>query len=259
MALVWTRPRERAHSRSMKALVAAFVLVMTLGAPAVAHADQGPGYGGDADSLEVTWKENKDKALAAPPPVPSDENDGDAPRDPDRMSLVGDAATLEVDGIGFRGLSEIEIQFGSEDPVAVRADQTGTVVASFPGTQSADPGTTVVAIGRSPSGATRTLVGSVPPLPHGTNLMGLVTWAIVAPVVLIAGSALLRHRPRRRPEVDAPLLAPAPAGPPVAGLPMPAPTSQPIMGLSAPRGQAPPMWYAGAPPTVPPQGPPVLL
>jgi hypothetical protein len=113
------------------------------------------------------------------------------------MAMSADASSLRVDGIGFRGLSEVVIQFGSQDPVAVRADQTGTVVADFPATDAAAPGTTVVAIGRSPSGATRTLVGSVPPLPHGVDLMGLVPWLIAAPVALIALAALARRRPQK--------------------------------------------------------------
>ena len=182
----------------MKRLIAALVIVLTLGAPAIAHADQGPGYGGDADSLDVSWKETKDKAMAAgPPPVPSGESGSSDLPDPERMAMSPDSSSLRVDGIGFRGMSEVVIQFGSEDPVAVRADQTGTVVADFPATDAAAPGTTVVAIGRSPSGATRTLVGSVPPLPHGVNLMGLVPWLIAAPVALIALAALARRRPQR--------------------------------------------------------------
>ena len=188
----------------MKRLIAALVIVLTLGAPAIAHADSGPGYGGDADSLDVSWKEPKNKAMAAgPPPVPSGESNADNLPDPERVALSADSTSLRVDGIGFRGMSEVVIQFGSEDPVAVRADQTGTVVADFPATDAAAPGTTVVAIGRSPSGATRTLVGSVPPLPHGVNLMGLVPWLIAAPVALIALAALARRRPQKQTELAA--------------------------------------------------------
>lgn len=179
----------------MKRLVAGLVIALTLGAPAVAHAEQGPGYGGDADSLNVSWNEPKSKAMAAgPPPVPSGGSGEAELTDPERLAMSGDSATLRIDGIGFRGLSEVDIQFGSEDPVAVRADGTGTVVADFPATDAAAPGTTVVAIGRSPSGATRTLVGSVPPLAHGIDLMGLVPWLIAAPVALIAIAALARRR-----------------------------------------------------------------
>lgn len=244
----------------MKGLIAAFVLLTTLGAPAVAHAEQGPGYGGDANGLEVSWQENRDQALPAPPPVPSDENagtDSGPVTDPDRLSFIGDTATLEVGGIGFRGLSEVVIRFGSEQPVAVRADQAGSVAAGFPGTHSADPGTTVVAVGRSPSGATRTLVGSVPPLPHGTNLMGMVTWLIVAPVVLIVAAAIMRHRAGR--DASTALLAAAPTGQPITVYPMPAPTRPPVV-MAPPPGR---VWWPPTPPdalpTLPPQGPPIRL
>ncbi len=214
------------------------MLLLTLGMPAVAHADQGPGYGGDADGLEVSWQKNENQALPAPPPVPSDEQSGptSAPaQDPQRIATSATAVTLQIDGIGFRGLSEVRIQFGSQEPVAVRADQTGTITADFPATGSADPGTTVVAIGRGPSGATRTLVGSIPPMPHGTNLMGLAPWALVLPVVLLAVAGLIGRRPRRSAELEAP-----PSGPMIGGYPMPAPTTAPIalhppLTSSAPR------------------------
>lgn len=198
-----------------------------LGAPGIAHADQGPGYGGDADGLEVTWKEPKSKAMAAePPPVPSGGDGGSTPTaDPERLAMEAADVTLQVDGIGFRGLSEVAIQFGSEPPTVVRADQTGTMAASFPATEAADPGTTVVAVGRSPSGATRTLVGSVPPLAFGTDLMGLVPWLVAIPVVLIAIAALMRRRPRPPAETAILLLEPAPAGPMIS--PGPPPLSDP--------------------------------
>ncbi|MCU0278485.1 MAG: hypothetical protein MUF33_03370 [Candidatus Nanopelagicales bacterium] len=218
----------------MKRLFAASMLLLTLGMPAVAHAEQGPGYGGDADGLEVSWKTNENQALAAaPPPVPTDTESGASSQpaqDPERIATAADAAQLQIDGIGFRGLSEVQIQFGSAQPVAVRADQTGTITADFPATGAADPGTTVVAIGRGPSGATRTLVGSIPPLPHGTNLMGLVPWVLVVPVVLLAVAGMIGRRPRRVREYEVPslLLAPAPTGPMIAAYPMPAPTTAPI-------------------------------
>ena len=89
-------------------------VLLALAAPAIAHADQGPGYGGDADSLDVSWKETKDKAMAAgPPPVPSGESGSRDLPDPERMAMSPDSSSLRVDGIGFRGMSEVVIQFGS--------------------------------------------------------------------------------------------------------------------------------------------------
>jgi hypothetical protein len=200
----------------VKRLVAGLILLLSLGTPAVAYAAQGPGYGGNADGLEVSWDEQpQDKALAAaPPPVPSDSNSGGSGpiRDPQRIVMEGDSASLRIDGVGFRGLSEVSIHFGSQDPVAVRADATGTVAATFPGTDAAAPGTTVVAIGRGPSGATRTLVGSVPPLPNGVDLMGLVPWVVALPIILLATVGMLRGRPPRPVGVDDPGILPAPAG-----------------------------------------------
>ncbi len=240
----------------MKRLVAGLILLLSLGTPAIAYADQGPGYGGNADGLEVSWdKKPQDKALAAaPPPVPSDSNSGDsgATRDPQRIAMDGDSASLRIDGVGFRGLSEVSIQFGSQDPVAVRADTTGTVAATFPGTDAAAPGTTVVAIGRGPSGATRTLVGSVPPLPNGVNLMGLVPWVVALPIILLAAVGMLRRRPQQPVAVDDSglLLAPPPAGLMVAQHPMPAPTGAPVV-LPVPG--------PGHTPMPAPTGPPVAL
>lgn len=235
----------------MKRLIAGLILLLSLGTPGVAYSDQGPGYGGNADGLEVSWdKKPQDKALAAaPPPVPSDTNSRDSGpiRDPQRIALEGDSASLRIDGVGFRGLSEVAIQFGSQDPVAVRADTTGTVAATFPGTDAAAPGTTVVAIGRGPSGATRTLVGSVPPLPNGVNLMGFVPWVVALPIILLATVGMLRGRPQRPAEADdsALLLAPPAPGRMVAFHPMPAPTGRPV-ALTAPTSRPVP---AGARPS----------
>ncbi len=205
-----------------------FALFALLGMPATAFAEQGPGYGGNADGLTVTWEEPKDKAMAAPPPVPTDENGGtsDGPvTDPQRLALNGEAATLNVEGIGFRGLSEVTIQFGNQDTVAVRADPTGTVSSTFASASSDAPGTTVVAVGRGPSGATRTLVGSIPPLPSGTNLMGVVPWLLVVPVVLLVALSLMRQKAEEQYDPDL-VFAAAPTGPPLAALPAPPPDGE---------------------------------
>lgn len=203
------------HSGTVK-FASALLMFLFLCVPSVAHAEQGPGYGGDADALAVTWENPKNKAMAAgPPPVPTEQDGGasDGPvTDPKRLALSGDQSRLNVEGIGFRGLSEVTVQFGDEDPVAVRVDQTGTMSTTFPATGTDAPGTTIVAIGRGPSGAIRTLVGSVPPMPSGANLMGMVPWLIVAPVVGIAALSLVRRRPAEGDDARA-----------VAGRPVPSP------------------------------------
>lgn len=188
----------------MRSLTVLFSLFVMLGMPAVAFAEQGPGYGGDADGLTVTWEEPKSKAAGAPA-VPTDKDAGisDGPvTDPQRLAMTAEAATLNVEGIGFRGLSQVRIQFGNQQTVAVRADQTGTVGSTFAVASSTSPGTTVVAIGRAPSGATRTLVGSIPPMPSGTNLMALVPWVLVVPVIVLVGLSLLRERPQEHGDTD---------------------------------------------------------
>jgi hypothetical protein len=198
----------------MVKFAAAVLMLLFLCVPSVAHAEQGPGYGGDADALAVTWENPKNKAMAAgPPAVPTEQNGGtsDGPlTDPKRLALSPEQSRLNVEGIGFRGLSEVTVQFGDEDPVAVRVDQTGTMTTTFPATGTDAPGTTIVAIGRGPSGAIRTLVGSVPPMPSGTNLMGMVPWLIVVPVVGIAALSLVRRRPAEQADANVAFGKPAP-------------------------------------------------
>jgi hypothetical protein len=198
----------------MVKFAAAVLMLLFLCVPSVAHAEQGPGYGGDADALAVTWENPKNKAMAAgPPAVPTEQNGGtsDGPlTDPKRLALSPEQSRLNVEGIGFRGLSEVTVQFGDEDPVAVRVDQTGTMTTTFPATGTDAPGTTIVAIGRGPSGAIRTLVGSVPPMPSGTNLMGMVPWLIVVPVVGIAALSLVRRRPAEQADANVAFGQPAP-------------------------------------------------
>lgn len=193
----------------------ALLMFLFLCVPSVAHAEQGPGYGGDADALAVTWENPKNKAMAAgPPAVPTERNGGASGgpvTDTKRLALSPDQSRLNVEGLGFRGLSEVTVQFGDEDPVAVRVDQTGTMSTTFPATGTDAPGTTIVAIGRGPSGAIRTLVGSVPPMPSGTNLMGMVPWFIVVPVVGIAALSLIRRRPAEQDAARVAFVGPIPA------------------------------------------------
>jgi hypothetical protein len=240
----------------VRRLFYAVVAMLLILAATPVHAAEGPGYGGDAGGLNVTWKTTENKA-AAPPPVPGDSNEN-APADPNKVVFVPEGARLQVDGIGFRGLSEVEIQFGAQKAQPVRADTTGSVSADFLATTSDAPGTTVVAIGRGPSGAIRTLVGSVPPLPHGPNPMGIVPWLLIVPIV---GLAILGTAGRRRPaEVneteDAGLVfGEVPLGPPIEWLPMPAPASAAV-DLPAPSAQGYPAPPYGAPITLlPPVAP----
>lgn len=240
----------------MRRLLSALVALFIISTATPVLAAEGPGYGGDAGGLNITWKTPKNKA-AGPPSVPGDSTEN-APADPNKVGFVPDGAQLQVEGIGFRGMSEVEIQFGNQEAQPVRADTTGSVSASFLATSQDSPGTTVVAVGRGPSGAIRTLVGSVPPLPHGPNPMGIVPWLLVIPLV---GLAILGTAGRRTPRPAAPetedvsLVFGPPSGAPVSALAMPAPMTRP-WNLPPPSDRSWPAVPAGAPIALPPPGPP---
>lgn len=240
----------------MRRLLYALVALLVLGAATPVHAAEGPGYGGDADGLNVTWKTPANKA-AGPPSVPGD-SDSNAPADPNKVGLIPDGARLQVDGIGFRGLSEVEIQFGNQQTQPVRADPTGSVSADFLATGQDAPGTTVVAIGRGPSGAIRTLVGSVPPLPSGPNPMGILPWLLIVPIVAVAilGTAGRRTTLVPSETEDRNLVFAGPSGPAFDGLAMPRPTTAAV-ALPAPAAAAWPAVPAGAPIPLPPPARPV--
>lgn len=242
----------------MRRLLSALVALFIVSTVTPVFAAEGPGYGGDAGGLNVTWKTPKNQA-AGPPSVPGDSNEN-APADPTKVGFVPDGAQLQVAGIGFRGLSAVNIQFGNQEPQPVRADTTGSVSANFLATSAESPGTTVVAVGRGPSGAIRTLVGSVPPLPHGPNPMGIIPWLLIIPLI---GLAILGTAGRRAPRPTTPetedisLIFGPPVGEPVSDLAMPAPTTS-VLGLPPPPGPAWPAVPSGAPIPLPPPGPPAL-
>ncbi|GLY98716.1 hypothetical protein Acsp02_59700 [Actinoplanes sp. NBRC 103695] len=140
-------------------------------APGAALAD-GPGYGGTADSLTVEWQAQK----ARP--------------------------ELAVYAVGFKGGSPVRLRVGSGTEESIAADTAGALkmlVAQAGGRLA--PGTSVVAVGKTPAGALRTLVGSVPPPAAGTGLSDMAPWTAA---VALAGAAVAatvtrskpgRHRP----------------------------------------------------------------
>lgn len=239
----------------MRRLLSALVALFILSSATPVFAAEGPGYGGDAGGLNITWKTPKNQA-AGPPSVPGDSNEN-APADPNKVGFVPDGSQLQVEGIGFRGLSEVNIQFGNQKQQPVRADSTGSVSANFLATSQESPGTTVVAVGRGPSGAIRTLVGSVPPLPHGPNPMGIIPWLLIIPLV---GLAILGTAGRRAPRPvaaeteDISLIFGPPVGSPVTSMGMPAPMT-PALPLPPPIDPAWPAVPSGAPIPLPPPGP----
>ena len=121
---------------------------------------------------------------AGPPAVPTEQNGGVSRTGhrPQATGAVPQQSSLNVEGIGFRGLSEVTVQFGDEDPVAVRVDQTGTMSTTFPatGTDAPAPPSSPSAVVR-PGPFARWLAQYRPCLRDEPD--GMVPWFIVVPVV----------------------------------------------------------------------------
>jgi len=168
-------------ARRLGAASAALLAGSVLWAPA-ALAQEGPGYGGTADELAVTWTE-PDRVLAMGGPAAS-------------IELEASNLALDVFGLGFRSRSEVLVTVGTNNPVTTRVDPTGTLDLSV-GLERLDagpqPGTSVVVLGRAPAGTSRTLVGAVPPVPSGTGPADLIPW-VVGVAAAGAGATALRRR-----------------------------------------------------------------
>lgn len=150
---------------------------------APAAAQDGPGYGGTADELAVSWAE-QDQVLAMGPAGPA-------------IELEQSGLALAVNGVGFRGRSEVVVTVGTNEPITARVDPTGTLALSVDLDRAAagpQPGTSVVALGRAPGGTSRTLVGAVPPIPAGTGPADLVPWIVG---LGLAGAGVVAARRRR--------------------------------------------------------------
>ena len=198
------------------AVVGATVGVLCLVPLPMAAAD-GPGYGGDAGALAVTWVASTDAAPATTTPTQTDQpasTTTDAPV-PSAMSFGGgargvaaafalpatdpaltpDAMSLMVRGLGFRSKSKIQVRIGSDLPVETRADTAGALAVALDPRKlgGAQPGVSVMAVGRNQSGTEVTLFGSVPPVADGSGPMSLVPW-VVACVALVGLAAWVRRR-----------------------------------------------------------------
>ena len=194
------RTRARTGARTV-------VSVLALGLPAVALAApgawaDGPGYGGGADALSVSWSgdgsiTSADGAMGIGVRSAGPASDGAAGR------------TLVVSGLGFRSRSPIEVQVGDLGVAQSRSDEVGQLDIEVPGARTGplEPGTSVLAQGRAPSGTTRILVGAVPPLPSGTGPRDLVPW-----VALAGAGVLVLRRPRRTVAGEEPIAAADQAG-----------------------------------------------
>jgi hypothetical protein len=179
--------------RSSPWLVAAVGALAVLLAPGVAAAE-GAGYGGNADALTVRWQDQSGNRTA-------------------------DGASLAVYAVGFRAGSAVAVRVGSAAERTVTTDASGAVrillvssvaAAHAPAaapegtvvlpldTSSVDrlsAGTSVQAVGRTPSNSTRALVGAVPPPPAGNGPQDLVLWAFVAAALLALGGFAWRAGP----------------------------------------------------------------
>lgn len=174
-------------------------------APGAALAE-GPGYGGTADALTVQWQ----------PPT----------------GATGDG--LAVYAVGFKGSSPVNLRVGSEPERPVFTDASGalrvlvltsavtptpastpdtTVLSAASAVSRLSTGASVLAVGETPTGVLRTLVGSVPPPDAGRGLQDVAPWVGAAAAVgalvvwtrrrtaaLAGASAGGAHRyPRRHP------------------------------------------------------------
>lgn len=184
----------------MSVFAAAGLVVGSSVLGAAAAQAEGPGYGGNAGDLSVSWTETSSKAWAAPPDIP--DGGGDA-TDPNKIRLAPGDAALTILGMGFRAKTMIRIQVGDIANVERKTDTTGTLSVDIPANQvtGAAPGQSVLASGLSPSGTTRTLVGSVPPKPSGIGPSDIMPWVVGA----LAVGALAYTRPglrKRRKDPD---------------------------------------------------------
>ncbi|MEU7907607.1 hypothetical protein [Actinoplanes sp. NPDC049118] len=174
--------------RRLGPLLLAASVFGVLTAPGVALAD-GPGYGGTADALTVQWQ----------------------PR-------AADDEGLAVYALGFKGGSPVSLRVGAAAERTVVADAAGALrvlvvnAASAPApastpdttvlpvtdgsTSRLSSGTSVLAVGKTPAGMTRTLVGSVPPAEAGRGIQDVAMWGGAAAVL---GAAVLWSRRRGLP------------------------------------------------------------
>ena len=219
------RVRTRLLVRRAAAASAALVLCALPVTPAFAD---GPGYGGDAGQLSVTWTRDdvpQDVPVDVPQDVPVDvpqDAPADVPQDAPAdvpLALGGsargvgaivrlpvatdpqiqnDALALLVRGLGFRGKSAVEVRIGSQAAVITRADSAGALAVALDPAQigQAQPGLSVMAVGRNQSGTEVTLFGSVPPVADGSGPMSLVPWA--AGAIALTGLALWTRRRHHR-------------------------------------------------------------
>jgi hypothetical protein len=114
--------------------------------------------------------------------------------------LQNDPLALLVRGLGFRGKSAVEVRIGSSPAVVARADSAGALSVALDPARlgAAEPGVSVMAVGRNQSGTEVTLFGSIPPVSEGAGPMSLVPWAAGA-LTLLGLAMWTRRRHQRAP------------------------------------------------------------
>ncbi|BFU44715.1 hypothetical protein [Krasilnikovia sp. MM14-A1004] len=173
--------------RSAPLLMAAGTLVAVL-TPGVALAD-GPGYGGTADALTVQWQGAQSRDGLAVYAVGFRAGSSVAVR-------VGSSPDRKVATDAFGGLRVLMVAAGATAP-AEPATGTAVVAVDTPSGGKLSSGTVVQAIGQTPAGSVRTLVGAVPPPAAAGGAHTLIPWAGFAAVLVGIGVLMRRLRPAR--------------------------------------------------------------
>ena len=188
-------------ARSLRTVAAAAVLALSIPFAATAYAD-GPGYGGTADQLNVSWTEPAAVAMAMAAALPADAPVVPGPSsgggDPNTIGSTDQGPLLAVSGVGFRSQSKVLVQVGDKATEQRRTDVSGSLEMKVPADISAEmqPGASVLAVGTSPGGTRRTLVGSIPPKPSGIGPSDIIPWVGLVAVSVAAVLAVLRRRAR---------------------------------------------------------------
>lgn len=154
--------------------VCLLVVVLACSAPSTPALAEGPGYGGTADELAMRWVRVQTLALA---------------------SSTGDAEVLRVEGVGFRARGAVSVRVGSAQETTAFADDTGTLVLELrAGAGRLEPGSAGIAIGETPGGSVRTLLGTVPPRSDASNRVGTALQAVLLGLAMWAGAAWRKRR-----------------------------------------------------------------
>lgn len=121
------------------------------------------------------------------------------------LTWVDGGDELQIDGAGYRAKAIADIRLGSNPIEQVRADERGRVRVRVPHRliTAGQPGLSVIVIGRSKFGTSRTLISAVPPQAPASGPFDWLSWTVAAVVLACSGFTVLRRR-RRGPAAPAP-------------------------------------------------------